>query len=255
MAPPPLSKDAKTRRGPLHPPRTPRFLSEVPAEKVVRLFAFQSREEGSLPNPPPRPRSDLHTRVPDRPHGPLSELVAEAGSSPPSPEEPQQTPAMLEAAIASAVEQETQRERDRLVRAVESLRLQSERLAEQARADAIEIAFQLAQKIVETELRQSPEPLFSLVRSALKQAGEARRVQLRVHPKDGELLRASGPQVSQGAPSVAKLEILDDSSLARGDCLVETDFGEIDGRLSTRFAELRRALFESSEDGTGAGAP
>jgi flagellar assembly protein FliH len=223
-------------------------MSEVPTEKVVRLFAFQTREDTSLPPLAPlRPRVDLHKQAHDRPQGPLSELVTEAANTPPEPVEP--SPEL----VAAAVFKETQRERDRLTRAVEALRLQSERLAEQARADAIEIAFQIAQRIVDTELRQSPEPLFGLVRSALKQAGEARRVQLRVHPEDGVILRANTHQVSQAAPAVAKLEILDDSSLERGDCLIDTDFGEIDGRLSTRFAELRRALHESSEAGTGAG--
>jgi flagellar assembly protein FliH len=239
------------KRGPLHPPRTPRFLSEVPTEKAVRLFAFQTREDTNFPQQPlPRSKIDLHKQSPDRPQGPLSELITEAANTPPEPVAP--SPEL----VAAAVFKETQRERDRLVRAVEALRLQSERLAEQARADAIEIAFQIAQKIVDTELRTSPEPLFGLVRSALKQAGEARRVQLRVHPEDGVILRANAQQVSQAAPAVAKLEILDDSSLERGDCLVDTDFGEIDGRLSTRFAELRRALAESGEQGTGdGGAP
>ena len=248
MADSPLSKSpGAKKRAPLHPPRTPRFMSEVPTERVVRLFAFQTREDSNFPPlPPSRHKSDLHKPL-DRPQGPLSELVTEAANTPPEPVPP--SPEL----VAALVFKETQRERDRLTRAVEALRLQSERLAEQARADAIEIAFQIAQKIVDTELRQSPEPLFGLVRSALKQAGEARRVQLRVHPEDGVILRANTAQVAQAAPAVAKLEILDDSSLERGDCLIDTDFGEIDGRLSTRFAELRRALAESSEEGTGSG--
>jgi flagellar assembly protein FliH len=246
----PLSGAGAKKRAPLHQPRTPRFLSEVPTEKVVKLFAFQTREDTNFPPlPSPRPKVDLHKQSPARPQGPLSELVTEAANTPPEPLPGVPSPEL----VAAAVFKETQRERDRLVRAVEALRLQSERLAEQARADAIEIAFQIAQRIVDTELRTSPEPLFGLVRSALKQAGEARRVQLRVHPEDGVILRANAQQVAQAAPAVAKMEILDDSSLERGDCLVDTDFGEIDGRLSTRFAELRRALVESGEQGTGEG--
>ncbi len=252
MADTPLSNDGKARRALLYTPRTPRFMSEVPAERVVRLFAFQAREETALlPQPPLRSKIDLHKPLPARQPGPLSEVVTEAANTPPEQLEP--SPELIAAAVSRETLKETQRERDRLTRAVETLRLQSERLAEQARADAIEIAFQIAQRIVGAELRQSPEPLFSLVRSALAQAGEARRVQLRVHPEDGVILRANTPKVARAAPAVAKLEILDDSSLERGDCLIDTDFGEIDGRLSTRFAELRRALAESPDQGTGAG--
>jgi flagellar assembly protein FliH len=247
-----LSEGAPRRKGPLHPPRTPRFMAEVPAEKVVTTFVFQLRSDPQFPPLPPLPRkrNDLHRPIEDRPQGPLSDVVTEAANQP-APEPPQPTPQMIEAAVFK----EVQRERERLLRAVETLKAQGELLAEQARADAIEIAFQIAQKIVDTELRQSPEPLFALVRSALKQAGEARRLQVRVHPQDGELLRASTALLEKAAPAVAKLEIVDDSSLERGDCLVETDLGEIDGRLSTRFAELRRALDEAKQADEGAGAP
>ena len=219
-------------------PRSPRFLADVPAVQVVKLHCFLSREETIPPLPqverPPPPRavrpepraSPAPVAVPVL-HG-VPDLVPEPDQAPPPPSQISDT--LL------------QRERERLVHAVETLRLQSDRLAELARADTMEIAFQIAQKIVETELKTGPEALFSLVRSALKQVGEARRVKVRVNPKDGELLRSPLGVAASLGPSIAKIEIVDDASLQRGDCLVDTDFGHVDGRLSNRFNELRRVL-------------
>jgi flagellar biosynthesis/type III secretory pathway protein FliH len=129
--------------------------------------------------------------------------------------------------------------------AVEILRLQAERLAEQARSDAIEIGFQVARRVLEAELSTSPQALFALVRSALKRAGESRRVCVRLHPEDAKLIGAA----AAGALgiSAASIEVAPDPSLERGDCIVDTDFGKVDGRLRTRLDELHRAATAAAE--------
>jgi len=126
--------------------------------------------------------------------------------------------------------------------ALETLRAQADHLAEQARADAIEIGFQVARKILETELRQSPEALFALVRSAVRRAGESRRIVVRLAPDDAALLRSEEGRPALDGVTAARVEYLPDPSLQRGDCLVETDFGQVDGRLATRLSEIRRAV-------------
>ena len=126
--------------------------------------------------------------------------------------------------------------------ALSTLRAQADHLAEQARADAIEIGFQVARKILETELRQSPEALFALVRSAVRRAGESRRIVVRLAPDDAALLRSEDGRSALDGVTAARVEYLPDPSLQRGDCLVETDFGQVDGRLSTRLSEIRRAV-------------
>ena len=233
------AKPAEARQA--HTPRAPRFLADVPYVQVVRLHAFLSREEAIPPLPkserpapaPPRAVRSEPREVPPQAtgHGTLHGVPDLAPEPEPAPPPPTQISDTL-----------LQRERERLVHAVETLRLQSDRLAELARADTMEIAFQIAQRIVEAELKTGPDALFSLVRSALKQVGEARRVKVRVNPVDGELLRPPLGVAASLGPSIAKIEIVDDASLQRGDCLVDTDFGHVDGRLSNRFSELRRVL-------------
>jgi len=126
----------------------------------------------------------------------------------------------------------------RVASAVETLRAQSAHLAEQARADALEIGFAVARAILAAEIRQSPEALFSLVRAAVRRAGDSRRVVVRVAPEDLELLESDRGALDVAA---ARVELAADRALSRGDCVVEADFGRIDGRLETRLAELRRA--------------
>jgi len=130
----------------------------------------------------------------------------------------------------------------RLAASVERLRAESERLAEQTRADALEIGFQVARRILEIELTTSAEPLFALVRAAVRRAGESRTLTLRLHPADKALIDESGGAARVDGLMAARLQIAADPSLARGDCMVDADFGSVDGRLDTRFAQVRQAL-------------
>jgi len=136
----------------------------------------------------------------------------------------------------------------RVTHAVEVLRLQSDRLAEQARNDALEIGFLVARRILEAELTTGPEALFALVRGALKRAGDSRRIVVRVHPEDAALV--SGPAAAgELGVSAAAIEVAGDPALERGDVVVDTDFGKVDGRLRTRLDELHRAAASAMEEG------
>lgn len=134
---------------------------------------------------------------------------------------------------------------ERTTTAIELLRATTERLAAEARTDALEIGFLVARRILEMELSASAEPLVSLVRSAVRRLGESRRIVIHLSPQDAQAMNAviesRGPQAVAQA-SISRVEILADPSLGRGDCLVEGDLVTVDGRINARIEELRRVL-------------
>jgi flagellar assembly protein FliH len=195
----------------LEPPRRPRFLAALPDARPAEAARF-GRLPRSAPRLPGRPPAETEEAGPSLEH--LAEIRREA--------------------------------LEKVSQAVEMLRAQAARLAEQARTDALEIGFQVARTILETEVRTSPEPLFALVKSALRRAGDSRRVTLRLCPDDAARLR-EGPRTEPGGLTAARLEVIADSGLQPGDCLVETDYGQIDGRLETRLGELKRAVESAAE--------
>lgn len=135
----------------------------------------------------------------------------------------------------------------RIADGVDSLRLQGERLAAMARSDALELGFLVAQKILEMELKSGPAPLFSLIRSALRRAGEDRVVSVRLHPADLAIVGAQVDEPLGPGLTVAQVKLEADPSLERGDCVVETDFGTVDGKLTSRLGEMRKALGADGE--------
>lgn len=190
--------------------RKPAFLSNVHPEKAERATFPISRDSQprAATAPPPPPRA-----VPTPP----PEIVQVA---PPTPD---LRPEMLA----------------RLQIAIDKLRHEGERLAEQARADTLEIAFMIARRILEQELRTGPDALFALVRTAIRRAGDVRRVLIRVAPQDVQALEGDAGKAALQAITVARVEIVGDATLTPGDVVVESAEARIDGRLSSRLDELR----------------
>jgi flagellar assembly protein FliH len=222
------------------PTRLPRFLEAVAPKKDRPAFPAPAHA------PAPRPVAVAVARTPEPPPPdppraapvePVLKVVElpRAVEHPPGPAEaPEPPPGELDQASA-----------ERISAAVAELRLESERLAEQARSDALEVGFQVARRILEMELTASPQPLFALIRSALRRAGEARAVSVYLSPRDAARVREAGGERALGELAAAKVEVLEDPELVAGDCVVQTELGAVDGRLTSRLDELRRAALQA----------
>ncbi|AKU93026.1 FliH/SctL family protein [Vulgatibacter incomptus] len=227
--------------------RRPRFLASVPESPGPWVRAFSRHDESATvaeeaPSPMDLPALE-ELDVPDAAHVAEKNVPLPSIARTPGPPRPAAPPAPsyeppIDAGLIS-----------RVVASVERLRSESERLAEQARADALEIGFQVARRILETELSASAEPLFALVRSAVRRAGESRTLTLRLHPADKELIEQSGGAERIDVLLAAKLKLAADPSLSRGDCMVDADFASVDGRLDTRFAQLERSVGRALAEG------
>ena len=208
--------------------RTPRFLEAIRSGSTAVAAAFsrldRSPDGSAAPSSPVLPLAT----VPDAP--PVVQTKApEAGR-------PRPTPPLLvvQPDLAAGFDAYSQ-----LSAAVASLRLKAAGLAEQARSDALEIGFQVARRIIDAELKSSPEPLFAMVKSAVRRLGDARRLTLRLHPDDAALLEPKEVRQRIGL-TLMQVEVVADARLGRGDCLIDSEAGSIDGRIDARLDELKR---------------
>lgn len=233
------------------PPHAPRYLAEVPRRGNVETAQFPRLDSSLTPLPlhlpkrPPGPAASLA-----KPGSPQDKVSTAPPSSPdntgPSPggdlSRPQASPQPPPYRPPDVPNHNT----ERLVSAIQNLRLQSERFAEQARSDALELGFQVARRILEAELTTSPQPLFALIRSAVQRLGDSRRVVLHLSPGDLARVEEAGGKGTLGL-AVAQIDLVADAALQPGDCLIDGDIGSVDGRITTRLDELRREVSQVVE--------
>lgn len=122
-------------------------------------------------------------------------------------------------------------------------------IATRFEAQLVSLATQMTEKILHVEMAARPELLVGIVRAALSGVSDAKQVSLRVHPQDMAILRDKTSSLAEMLSSSASLEFRPDDTLKRGDCIIDSDVGSLDARLSTQLASLREQLEMSVEKG------
>ncbi|MEW6701357.1 MAG: FliH/SctL family protein [Bacteroidota bacterium] len=107
----------------------------------------------------------------------------------------------------------------------------------------IETAFELAKKVVQREI-SSETIINENVRNAINRIIGANEVRLKLNPADIEEISQTSKKIIYGS-SFNKIKIEADERIEPGGCLVETEIGSVDARISTQLNELKKVLEDS----------
>ena len=121
-----------------------------------------------------------------------------------------------------------------------------DRLIRDAESTVLRLALAVARKIVRAEIRQHPDLILNIVREAIKHVSDRSGLVVRVHPDDGRNVEGFRDQLLSSLNGIQTLEIEQDSQVAPGGCIVETNTGIIDAQLDVQLEELERALLDEN---------
>jgi flagellar biosynthesis/type III secretory pathway protein FliH len=122
-------------------------------------------------------------------------------------------------------------------------RAERERLAAEITRAVPEAAVTIARKVIEQELTDGEAALRTALHPIVRRLVEGDVAAVRVAPDVAEALRA-WLDASEQRAALAGVTIHADETLDRGDWIIETASGFLDGRLATQLAEARRLLAE-----------
>ncbi|MBI2876002.1 MAG: hypothetical protein HYY20_03900 [Candidatus Tectomicrobia bacterium] len=126
-----------------------------------------------------------------------------------------------------------------LLEEVGSLR---QRIWEKSESDLVALSLAIAKGILHREVALDGEVIVRVAREALKNVAAGEWVKIRVNPADLEALTAHRDQLLDPSDGARGLQIEEDSSIARGGCLVESSLGEVDARIERQMEILETAL-------------
>jgi flagellar assembly protein FliH len=136
-----------------------------------------------------------------------------------------------------------QTEAARLAQLIETVRHETTGLEQRIAEDLVRLALTLAQSLVRESLAVHPELIAAIVRETIADVPPfSQGTRLRLHPEDAALLRAH-LEKELGAGWI----VVEDASLLRGGCRIETSAGEMDATLQTRWQKLGAALAQDHE--------
>jgi flagellar assembly protein FliH len=106
----------------------------------------------------------------------------------------------------------------------------------------LDLTLQIARKVVKEEVKQNPETVCNVIRDALRRVHGFGMIRIRVHPHDLAAARTGRTDFLNIVEGLQGIEITEDRRVEQGSCVIETEHGTIDARLSVQMDEIEQTL-------------
>lgn len=146
----------------------------------------------------------------------------------------------------SAGESEIERLVERLRKMVEALMLRREEILKETEQQIVELVILMTRKVVKIISETQKTAIMSNILAALKKVKSRGNVILHVNLEDLRLASANADEFIKRVENIQGITVVEDSTVEKGGCVVETDFGAIDARISSQLSELEEKIMEIS---------
>jgi flagellar assembly protein FliH len=119
----------------------------------------------------------------------------------------------------------------------------------QAESAAVDLAFQIAEKVIGAAVAADPRVVLDVVAGALLRTTDRDHLVLEVNPGDFELVRDAAAELGARLGGIRRMEVVSERRVEPGGCVVRTVEGEIDATIGTQLERVRQILSEVRSDG------
>lgn len=135
--------------------------------------------------------------------------------------------------------------RKRFMQLLLSAGKEKERIYTDAHGTLLNLLFQIAEKIIRREIENDRDIIVGIVQEALSFVADTSHVKVRLHPDDLKESEKILTDEMRQMEFKTGLDLEPDDTLELGDCIIETNAGEVDARLRTKLQELEQLLSKS----------
>lgn len=131
--------------------------------------------------------------------------------------------------------------------AMRQMAAEKEKIWRESELEILKLALAIAKKTVGYEISENSVNIMKqAVTEALTYVGEKKLVAVRVSPEDSKKMNTLEGMKIAGEG----IKVLEDRNVAPGGCVVETDFGNVESHVESRWEEIRKALVGNMNEPT-----
>lgn len=116
-----------------------------------------------------------------------------------------------------------------------------------AEAEILRLALKAAEQIIRSEVSLHRDVCLNIVSEAINRVSDREQVIVRVNREDAEYIKKYKDRLAGIVDGVKSFSVLEDSQIEPGGCVIETNLGYVDARISTKLAALEEALKKAAE--------
>ncbi len=117
-------------------------------------------------------------------------------------------------------------------------------IIEESETQIINLVLLIVKKVIKVISENQKNVVINNVVQALRKLKSRGDVVIRVNLADLELTSEHVKDFMKMVENVKSITVLEDSSVDRGGCIIETDFGQIDARISSQLHEIEEKILE-----------
>ena len=141
---------------------------------------------------------------------------------------------------------EVERLIERMHKILEAVMQRREEILQDTESQIVELVILMARKVIKILSENQKNVIMANTVAALRKVKTRGSATLRVNIEDVKLTTAHADEFIQHVENVQGITVQEDSSVEKGGCIVETDFGAIDARISSQLTELENKILEVS---------
>ena len=138
--------------------------------------------------------------------------------------------------------QEAERLVERLHKMIEAVQDKRQDILNQTEGQIVDLVLLMTRKVVKIMSYNQKSVIMANVVQALKKVKGRGDVILRVNMADVKLTTDHIKDFISQVENIRNISVVEDSSVDRGGCIIETDFGAIDARISSQLGELETKI-------------
>ncbi|MBQ0003783.1 MAG: flagellar assembly protein FliH [Treponema sp.] len=141
---------------------------------------------------------------------------------------------------------EAERLVERMHTVLDAVMARREEILNETEYQIVELVVLMARKVVKIISENQKTVIMNNVLQALKKVKGRGDVTIRVNLADIKLTTDHVHDFIERVEAVKGITVMEDSTVEKGGCIVETDFGAIDARISSQLTELEQKILEIS---------
>lgn len=138
--------------------------------------------------------------------------------------------------------QEAERLVERLHKMIESVQDRRQEILNETEGQIVDLVLLMTRKVVKVMSESQKSVIMANVVQALKKVKGRGDVTLRVNMSDAKLTTEHIKDFIAQVENIKNITVVEDSSVDRGGCIVETDFGAIEARIASQLGELETKI-------------
>ncbi|MCL2026105.1 MAG: flagellar assembly protein FliH [Leptospirales bacterium] len=100
----------------------------------------------------------------------------------------------------------------------------------------------ISRKVIKDEIVERREVVINNIKESIKRIKDRDRIDIRVNFADLDMTTAHKDEIIKMMETIKKINIYEDSRVERGGCIIETDIGAVDARISTQLDIIEEAI-------------